>query len=180
MNDIEIEYFNWLYDIICGRDSTKKQLFGNLVSALYNKVFTYDIPNDENRASEGLELRSQFAIDMYQDTKMACYIDGPCNILEMMTALAIHCENNITDDPTYGNRTSQWFWNMVNSLGLSGMTNSNFDPDLIDDVLERFLSHDYSPTGEGGLFTIKNCRMDMRNAEIWHQMCWYIDHMYGY
>ena len=44
-----------------------------------------------------------------------------------------------------------------------------------DDVIKRFLDRDYEPNGKGGLFTIKNCRQDLRKVEIWYQLCWYLD-----
>ena len=84
------------------------------------------------------------------------------------------------DDPKMGNRTSQWFWGMINSLGLSGMYDDNFDKDFVYEVVYRFLDRDYEPDGRGGLFTIKNCDKDLREVEIWYQLCWYLDSFIGY
>ena len=81
------------------------------------------------------------------------------------------------DDPSYGSRIRQWFWKMINNLGLSGMTNSRFDYDYVDDVIFKFLNRDYSPDGRGGLFTVKNCEYDLRDVEIWTQMLYYLDSM---
>ena len=39
----------------------------------------------------------------------------------MMIALAIRCEEHIMDDPDAGDRTGQWFWSMLVSLGLGSM-----------------------------------------------------------
>jgi hypothetical protein len=102
-------------------------------------------------------------------------LDGPCSVLEMMIALAIRCEENIMDDPLIGDRTRQWFWSMISSLGLSGMTDTRFDNKSVDRVLETFLDRDYKPNGEGGLFTIKRCEKDLRKVEIWYQLLWYLD-----
>lgn len=79
------------------------------------------------------------------------------------------------DDPKYGNRTRQWFWGMVRSLGLAGMTNREYDEKCVDEILNTFMDREYSQDGHGGLFTIKNCEYDLRTAEIWYQLCWYID-----
>ena len=39
-----------------------------------------------------------------------------CSVLEMMVALAICCEETYMDNPNIGNRTGQWFWNMVKNI----------------------------------------------------------------
>ena len=93
----------------------------------------------------------------------------------MMLALAIRCEETIMDDPKVGNRTKQWFWGMVTNLGLGSMTDDRFDRRFVDDVVERFLDRRYEPDGTGGLFTVRNCRYDLRKVEIWYQVCWYLD-----
>ena len=96
----------------------------------------------------------------------------------MMVGLATRCEESIMDDPQIGDRTGQWFWGMIASLGLSGMTDDKFDRDEFDDIMHNFLSHNYAPNGKGGLFTIKNCDKDLRRVEIWRQLCWYLDSIY--
>lgn len=181
MSDIENEYFNWLCGLMCGNDHFKATSFTNLFSVLYDTIFTWFIPQDGNRAEEGSDLRYRFAVDnKYEHEYIDKNINGHCNVLEMMAALAIRCEENIMDDPQIGDRTTQWFWSMIGSLGLSSMYNSRFDPDYIDDVLTRFINRDYSPNGKGGLFTIKNCASDLRKVEIWYQLLWYLDNLEGY
>jgi len=92
-----------------------------------------------------------------------------------MVALALRCEDDYTGDPEIGNRTGQWFFEMIESLGLSSMTDRRFDEEYVDKAIDIFLDREYKRNGEGGLFTIKNSHRDMRNAEIWYQMCWYLD-----
>ena len=59
---------------------------------------------------------------------------------------------------------------MLVSLGLGSMSDVRFDPVRVDEILDRFMDHDYAPDGKGGLFTIRNPRFDMRSMEIWYQM----------
>jgi hypothetical protein len=92
----------------------------------------------------------------------------------MMIALAIRCED-FMDNPSIGDRMPQWFWGMITSLGLGSMTDDNFDRDYIDDVIDVFLDRNYAPNGKGGLFTIRNCKDDLRYVEIWYQLCWYLN-----
>lgn len=79
------------------------------------------------------------------------------------------------DNPLYGDRKSQWFWSMINTLNLSGMTDDRFDEFFVKDRVNIFLARKYEPDGQGGLFKIRNCRRDLRDVEIWTQLCWYLD-----
>ena len=81
------------------------------------------------------------------------------------------------DDPLVGDRTGQWFWGMVTSLGLGSMMDDRFDKRYVEDVVVKFLNREYEPNGKGGLFTIKNCDQDLRDVEIWVQLLWYLDTM---
>lgn len=161
------DYFEWLCDIVCGRRLSKKETFRNLLEQLHSTEFTYTILKDSNRAEDGIDLRRRFDRNFY--------MDEPCSVLEMMVALSIRCEETIMDNPEIGDRTGQWFWNMVVNLGLGPMTNKNYDADFVYDILQRFLDREYEPDGEGGLFTVRGCDRDLRKMEIWVQMCWYLD-----
>lgn len=99
----------------------------------------------------------------------------------MMVALAIRFEEHIVGDPELGNRTSDWFWEMLDNLGLSEFEGVYYNPDIetIDCIVDRFLDRDYERDGQGGLFIIPNCPYDMRSAEIWYQMQWYFDYKFN-
>lgn len=177
-DEIRDDYFGWLYDTVCRRRYSERISYRRLLTHLHSIKFRYSIPRDGNRAEDGENLRYRYTLDrgydLYQES--AIYIlDFPCTVLEMMVALAIKCEENIMDDPSIGNRTAQWFWGMVVSLGLGSMTDDKYDERTVDGIIERFLDRDYEPNGKGGLFTIRNYDGDLRDAEIWHQLCWYLD-----
>lgn len=176
-DDILNAYFEWLSDIVCEARFGGEVSFRKLIMHLHNTDFRYIIPNDENRAREGKNLRHRFAVTQMPEIPEYQILDilaGPCSVLEMMVALAIHAEEHIMDNPQIGNRTGQWFWSMVVSLGLGGQTDNRFDRRFVDNVLERFLDRKYSPNGQGGLFMIRNCNRDLRKVEIFHQLCWYL------
>ena len=127
-------------------------------------------------------MRYRFAQSKPLDTgsfDVRVYLGGPCTVLEMMVALAVRCEEDMMDDPDYGDRTSQWFWNMVVSLGLGGMTDRVYDYERVEMVIQRFLNRDYEPNGKGGLFTLRHAPFDARKVDIWHQLCWYLDELAG-
>lgn len=173
---INNEYFDWMVDLVCGGDIS----YNKLLAYLHKMEFTFIIPLDQNRARDGIDLRWRFVyVNGYADDRddiLDC-LDGPCSILEMMVALAIRCEEGIMDDPDIGDRTGQWFWGMVTNLGLGSMSDENFDRKYVDEVIERFLNREYDPDGRGGLFRVRNCKYDLREVEIFHQLCWYLDNI---
>lgn len=176
-DDIRDEYFDWLYELVCDGKYAKAISYRKLFEFLHETEFVYSIPRDQNRAEDGIDLRWRFVCDTYipeYADEILEDLDSPCSVLEMMVALAITCEN-IMDDPAFGNRTSQWFWEMIVNLGLGGMSDSRFNRLQAEESIVRFLNREYEPDGKGGLFTIDNCDRDLRNVEIWYQLCWYLD-----
>lgn len=174
-DDVNNDYFTWLFDIACGNRYSGNISYKKLLMYMHKKVFRYSIPMDANRAEDGLDLRYRFSLEYSKVENADEYIKGPCSILEMMIALSIRCEENIMDDPSMGNRTRQWFWEMVSNLGLGSMSDDRFDRKFVENTLETFLNREYEPNGKGGLFIIRNCEFDLRTVEIWHQLCWYLD-----
>jgi hypothetical protein len=149
-----------------------------LLRHLHDIEFRYIIDRDQNQAAHGVNLRWKFAINHY-DADYAIRItddwDEPCSVLEMLVALAIRCEENIMDDPQFGDRTSQWFWKMIINLELGGMSDDSYDDVYVYHVVNRFLNREYSPDGRGGLFYIHDCDYDLRDVEITKQLYWYLD-----
>lgn len=177
MSWLDRRYFEWLCGFVIGGVYTEKRTYDLLLQHLHQRSFTYTIALDGNRAADGEDLRYRFAEDCgCSDSEIAVSIDiRCCSILEMMVALAVRIEEHIMTNSKYGNRTSQWFWDMIRSLGLWDMTDHNFDENRVDDILDHFLDRDYDPDGHGGLFTVPNPSKDMRGVEIWYQMCMYLD-----
>ena len=171
-------YFSWLYKKAGGDRYRGPLSFRRLLRRLYDTEFIFSIPRDENRAEDGMDLRWRYVVERVDPDRheiVLLGLIGPCSVLEMMVALAIRCEENIMDDPTKGDRTGQWFWGMITSMGLGSMMDDRYDEEYVDDVIDRFLAREYSPDGKGGLFTVRDCDVDLRDVEIWHQLCYYLD-----
>lgn len=179
MNRLELneEYFEWMCQLVRDRRHCIVKSYKKLLRHLHEIDFFYSIPMDGNREGDGISLRYLFGYENgYEDSTVAAYIDNrSCSVLEMMIALAVRCEVHIMSDPNIGDRTSQWFWGMIDSLGLEYMDDSRFDEAYTDDVIFSFMEHKYARDGRGGLFTIKNSPRDLRNVEIWWQMNWYLN-----
>lgn len=176
-DQITNEYFDWLYDYVCKGRAHNNISYRKLFMYLHSTEFTYSIEIDENRAYDGICLRRRFA--KTKDERDYSYIidilNKPCSVLEMMLALAIRCEEEIMEDPRYGNRVKQWFWSMLKNMGLNMMTDDNFDKKYVERAVEILLSRTYQPNGKGGLFYIPGCKDDLREFEIWTQLCWFLN-----
>ena len=171
------KYFDWMYQLVCDERYSKCLSYRKLLSFLFDTEFYIVLDMDANRAEDGTDLRFQFGYENNLDkATIERYLDNkPCSVLEMMIALAIRCEEHIMSDQNVGNRTGQWFWNMVVNLGLGPMSDSRFDREEASQIIDRFLNRQYEPSGKGGLFTIENCRYDLRSVEVWYQAMWYLD-----
>ena len=178
MNKINEEYFEWMYHLVCSENRQRNKIsYKRLLYFLYTVVFTPIMDMDDSRQIDGIKFRYRFAFENgYPDTYVDEYLNrDACSVLEMMIALAARVENEITDNYLYGNRTGQWFWSMINSLGLNHMDDRNFDHNYCEEVIDNFLARRYEPNGKGGLFTLEHPYSDMRYVDIWCQFMWYLD-----
>lgn len=178
-HELNDKYFSWMYQLVCNdRHYTKS--YEKLLSCLHDIEFIYTIGRDGNRYEDGVELRYRFGYEnSYEYSMIAAFLDDrPCSVLEMMVALAIRCEEDIMGDPDFGDRTEEWFWDMITNLGLDDMDDDIFDEQKVRQVVSHMLNHQYRRNGEGGLFRIDNCEYDLRTIEIWYQLNWYLNSLY--
>lgn len=175
-NNILENYYEWICTLAFP-ETGERAAYSNLLGYLYARTFEWSIPLDENRYTDGIDLRFRYGYEYRisaDDISMA--FDGrPCSMLEMMIALSLRCEEHIMSNEIFGDRLSYWFKNMLNNLKLSDQKNNRYDEKFVEYRLSCFFAHAYEPTGEGGLFVVSNPRQDMRHVEIWYQMCWYLD-----
>lgn len=176
MYKIETQYFDWLCGKVLDADSNIK--YYKLMNSLHNFDFVSLLRMDDNRENDGKQLRYRFGLenDIPRSViNQSLDTNDITSVLELMVALSIRCEETIMTDDDYGDRTGNWFWNMIVSLGLGTMNDSRFDDNYVSVVLDIFVNRQYKRNGEGGLFTIDGIKRDMRKVEIWYQMCWYLD-----
>ena len=171
-------YFNWMCSVAFPDEHIRSH-YSNALTLLNTINFTYLIDLDENRMLDGLDLRYHFSYG----TKLPYeYVseelnDIPCSVLEMMIALALRCENSIMSNSNYGDRTSEWFWKMFTNLGLDKYPDEIWNETIYQvatGIINRFLQREYEPDGTGSLFRFNSPSFDMRNVEIWDQMCLYM------
>ena len=163
------DYFEWMIDIVGGHR------YIELLKELHSIEYTFENLNDENRAHDGEDLRWRYVCD--GGNRRILKWCQPCTVLEMLVALAIKMED-IMDNPNYGDRVDIWFWEMMTNMELDTLTDSHFDEECISYVHERIdimLNRWYAPDGTGGLYHLPDCKKDLRDVEVWFQMCWYLD-----
>lgn len=169
-------YFRWMVGLIHNSEyMNKDRHWMKLFRLLYDREFIYTIEMDGNRADDGIELRYRYGWEKgFVDEQIAQSLDiRPCSLLEMMVALAHRCEESIMDN-SEEDRTGVWFFEMLESLGLSEQDDAHFDQRVANDILDDFVNRKYRPNGQGGLFTINSPGPDMRKMEIWYQMNRYL------
>lgn len=172
LNDL---YFQWLCAIIEDYDHDP-DVYEDLLIFLFNVDFQYSIPRDGNRYADGIELRYKFGNDnQIKSSIIATEVDiSPCSVLEMMIALSIRCED-IMDDSESESSIGQWFWEMIENLGLDKIGRPHFSSREALSIVRKLLEHRYKKNGEGGLFTVKRTDVDMRKEEIWYQAMWHLN-----
>ena len=176
------KYFLWMVQIVGNpQGKYRRKTYRALLERLNETEFIPFHPMDENRVDDGVELRYRFGREEgIPDAEIATNLDNrECSVLEIMVSLAIRMEETITSDPDYGDRTSIWFWDMVDSMGLLDMYDDHFHGETVNTTLDRTIRREYASNGRGGLFTVREPREDMRNVEIWYQMMWWLtDNLY--
>ncbi len=180
--DLKEEYFEWMLSLVYDENAKHISNYDNLLNHLHDIDFDYILPLDHNRIVAATNFRYRFGIENgVSDRDIKDYLDDTrdCSVLELMIALAVDCEESIMTNLELGDRTGQWFWNMIVNLGLGKMTNANYDEDYVNDRILIFMNREYDQYGHGGLFTVEKPYKDMRATEIWYQLCWYLNENYS-
>lgn len=187
MIEIADLYFRWLMDRV---DEDKSPAFERLCWMLDQNVFQRRVGNDENRASNGLRLRSSFLND-FEEAEIAPHVandflEGECTWLEMLIALAEAL------DFLYEGGVKERFLEMISNLGLLQIlftpsdafkqeAYDEVDQDYIDAATNRVDYNRFSEKGDGGLFPLLgDDHPDQREVEIWDQAgAYFIENLEG-
>lgn len=172
--DVSEGYFRFLLNKVHETD-------GVLNRWLYEQEFVYppEIFSDHSRVSDGIELRYEYIAyvgelinNVPADDAVGELLEQPCNMLEMLVALALRIDTDITGEPGV-DRAFIWFHEMLQNLGLYEQ-----EPRLWPITLQRFLNRQYSYAGIGGLFPLRYPQRDQRTIGIWDQLSDYLNEMY--
>lgn len=166
------DYFDWLYFIVVRDNRIKRKSYRKLLSLLHSIDFEYSVDYDENRAYDGRNLRWWY-VDDGGDASIFDW-EQPCTVLEVLIGMAFQMKN-IMEDPEEYTDVDRWFWMMLENIDLADMSNSKFNKRYVLDRVDMFMHRTYDSDGDGNIFYIKDCREDLREVELWCQMCWYLD-----
>ena len=101
-------------------------------------------PNSRNtdRYEDAEQLRIRYGDDNNIEDILSYFSKEPITVFEVLLALSIRIEEKIMVDDKKGNRTSQWFWALVNDIGLCEYDDDRWDLDLIDNTVKEWMSDD--------------------------------------
>lgn len=173
-NNIDIpefdDYRDWLISQVADRSHRD---YISVLSHLFEREFTWILPMDENRATDGIGLRYEwltFVGDSDFEELESVFGRTPCSVLEFLIALSVNWEHEITYDFKKGDRSVEWFWLMLSNLGLLDYPDYDYNKEDVDEIVDIFLERSYEKNGEGGIFPLKTSTIDQTKCEIWIQL----------
>lgn len=178
----EKSYFTWLCSLV-GTENEGKTYY-TMLGELYKNNFSVlkTVPRDENRAKEGIHLRSEYE----NDTENICEKTGPCSILEMIIGISKRMNEQLMAYDTENDNTDYYFWEIIRNLRLLQFddvkfADQNYDCEvMIAEICNKICNRTYDEDGFGGMFPLFNkAKEDQRKLEIWFQMQEYINLKYA-
>ncbi len=169
---LDDQYFEWLYtQVAAARNKNPARSYWELLRQLYTSPYIWFIPNDDNRAEDGKEFRYEFFRDAGIEEVDEYWVSLDCSMLEMLIALSrrISFESYATG--------ADWFWKLLENLDLRRYTDEVYNSMTAEEVIEaieRVNTRTYNRDGTGGLFPLRDTRIDQRKIELWYQMSSYL------
>lgn len=165
-------YLTWLYSQVGSvKLRSPSRTYWTLFKLLFTKEFVWIIPNDDNRVEDGRDLRFEFLDEREIDEVDPDWMSLGCSMFEMLIGLSRRL--SFEDD----GEACDWFWRLLENLGLSHLTDDMCDEQAkrdINETLDNVIWRTYSPDGFGGLFPLESTTRDQRDVEIWYQLSEYL------
>ena len=180
LENIERDYFDWLYNIIDDSDYRYEYLINHIYDKNFDESTACLVGKDSNRIEDALRLREDFIVEQLSredESLVAAFKLRPVSLLEILISLAYRMEDVMEID-----RFPMWFWEMLSNLGMEEFDNDNFNRfsiRKINQIINKFLNRRYDYDGNGGLFPLKDPPKDQREEEIWYQMSAYLIENYS-
>jgi|ERR1041384_2846598 hypothetical protein len=164
---LEESYLHWLSDQVGSVDG---KIHSRMLEQLFFKEFVWFVPNDDNRAADGTDLRTEFLGEIRSNIDPDFTSVGCC-MLELFVCLARRA--SFFDEHERDQKF--WFWHLIKNADLY-----RFDDrkrpffDTVDDILDKIIFRRYGPDGQGGIFPLKSPCEDQRGVELWYQLSAYL------
>lgn len=166
---LDERYFEWLYSQTGSvRQRNSAHTHWDLLRLLFEKEFIWFIPNDDNRAEDGIELRYEFLRELNCGAPNH-WLGMGCSMLELLIGLSRRLAFEADRTPRL------WFWELIDNLGFRDYNDATrFPSEVVNEVLDRVIWRTYHYDGRGGLFPLHNPRGDQRDIELWYQLSAYV------
>lgn len=167
---LDESYFRWLYGQVCSvRARSPSRSYWNLMGQLFRKEFVWIIPNDDNRAEDGRDLRMEFIQRRRIRNVDPEWFKLPCSMLEMLIGLSRRLSFEA------GGGARDWFWHLIENIELDDYNDGTPVPDeIVNEIVDRVVWRLYSHDGSGGLFPLRYPSRDQRRVELWYQLSAYL------
>lgn len=171
--DDYLEFLIWRCQI------QKLTRFGRLFEILHHVDFEWELERDENRESDGVDLRDEYDIpDGFDEKTEEAFYARRCSVLEMLIGLAIRVDDEFIGDPAE-EHPEIFFMEMIENLGLDKFKGNRYTESDVIKIVNRWMHRDFERNGRGSPFPVKKSRRDQRKLEIWDQMNTYISENYN-
>lgn len=177
--DILSVYRFWLNGLI---QNELSPCYKQLLAILWRTEFVDELGIDADRIEDGRSLRDIFAssddVKLTNDEYLKLNNEKvKVRLIEVMIALAKRINDIVSTDEDI----SKYFWEMVASLEMQGMDDSNFMANKAQKKIDILLSHSYHKNGRGGLFFIKGIGPEYNApmCDIYTQMNTYLNFKRG-
>ena len=155
---------------------------------------------DANRVSDAEELRERWLDDIrikndkLKNEYARDIITWPISFLEVVIALAYKVYTQILADPSKPDLAVVIFWDWIDNLvkyGTFGTKYTCVADTLTDDIwcqyisdaisasVKKVLTRTYHEDGKGGLFPLRNAKINQRKTEMWNGCIAYINENYA-
>lgn len=159
------EYFAWL----CDRVATPRDAeYSGLLSIMNSVEFVWILGNDDNRISDGRDIRHEYLLDKgYQGDVH----EKGVSFLEVLIGLSERVAFLVDQEPI------DWAWQLIRNVKLGGFHDPLNGKEIrkIMQIIESVIWRRYGPDGSGGFFPLTNPKDDQRLVEVWYQMTAYIE-----
>ena len=164
-------YIRWLCDDV-GLDYGR---YSEVATAMAIYIFDDSVENDINRTWDAVANREDFEHEY--DVVVDIHNNDSAGWLEVMVVLARRAAD-VMYDAYEEDQTEHYFWVMFENLGLDKYDNDHFNYIKVVQILRKLDERKYDDHGKGGLFRLKRGMSNIREAEIWSQMNWYLTEKY--
>lgn len=177
-SSLEEGYFEWLAGQIRNPNhSALSKTYWDVTKLMHDVEFEWQIPNDDNRMSDGHDLRIEYCrevLDIVELDDIPEIIWRPsvsfCEVLVGLSRRVAFATDGSAD---------VWAWHLFTNLHLDKFSDplSKAKTVQAEEILEKVIFREYLPDGDGGFFPLAFPTEDQREVEIWAQMGAYLEEL---